>query len=55
MRAYVTNTGDGTVSVIDAEANSLVTTVKVGAAPLGVTVTPNAAAHPWYKIRQIHV
>jgi len=36
-RAYVTNTGDNTVSVIDTTANKALTTIRV-ASPIGVAV-----------------
>jgi YVTN family beta-propeller protein len=41
--AYVTNQGDGTVSVIDTATNppSVVATVTVGSDPVGVGVTPD--------------
>uniref|UniRef100_UPI000A96E89D YncE family protein n=1 Tax=Rhodococcus marinonascens TaxID=38311 RepID=UPI000A96E89D len=42
-RAYVTNVGDGTVSVIDTATNTVVETVPVGAAPQGVAITPDGS------------
>jgi YVTN family beta-propeller protein len=40
--AYVTNEGDGTVSVIDTATNTVVgTPIPVGSAPTGVAVTPD--------------
>jgi YVTN family beta-propeller protein len=38
---YVTNEGDGTVSVIDTASNTVMTTVAVGASTEGVAVTPD--------------
>ncbi len=40
-RAYVTNNGDDTISVIDTSSNTVVATVRVGAGPEGVAVTPD--------------
>ena len=40
-RAYVTNNGDNTVSVIDTATNTVVATVAVGASPSGIDITPN--------------
>jgi YVTN family beta-propeller protein len=42
-RAYVTNFGSNTVSVIDTSTNTVVATVLVGPRSLGVTITPNGA------------
>ncbi len=39
--AYVSNSGDGTVSVIDANPPSVVATVPVGPGPFAVAVTPD--------------
>jgi len=39
-RIYVTNRGDGTVSVINAENNKLINTIKVGKEPIGVEADP---------------
>ena len=39
-KVYVTNSGDGTVSVLDGASNTLVATVTVGTTPLGVAVNP---------------
>ena len=39
---YVTNAGDGTVSVIDAATNTVTATIPVGAYPDGVAVDPAA-------------
>ena len=38
--AYITNTNSNSVSVIDTATNTVVTTVPVGFAPLGVAVNP---------------
>src|SRR5689334_12224813 len=42
-KAYVTNAGDHTVSVIDTASNTVVATVPVGLFPSGIAVTPNGA------------
>src|SRR5207244_13089157 len=39
-RAYVTNSGSNTVSVIDIATNAVVATVPVGLVPAGVAITP---------------
>src|SRR5262249_42188023 len=39
--AYVTNSGSGTVSVIDTATNTVVATVGVGGDPRGVAITPD--------------
>src|SRR5215469_16917540 len=39
--AYVTNSGSGTVSVIDTATNTVVATVPVGSDPNGVAITPD--------------
>jgi YVTN family beta-propeller protein len=39
--AYVTNSGDNTVSVIDTFSNTSVATVGVGRAPVSVAITPD--------------
>ena len=39
--AYVTNSSDGTVSVIDTASNTVVGTIPVGSVPIGVAVTPD--------------
>jgi YVTN family beta-propeller protein len=39
--AYVTNAGDGTVSVISTATNAVVATIPVGNTPHGVAITPN--------------
>jgi YVTN family beta-propeller protein len=39
--ALVTNSGDGTVSVLDTSTNSVLTTIPVGATPDGIAVTPD--------------
>ncbi|MBS0628471.1 MAG: beta-propeller fold lactonase family protein [Verrucomicrobia bacterium] len=39
--AYVTNTSDGTVSVIDTDTNIVVTTIVVGNSPQAVAISPN--------------
>ena len=39
--AYITNSGDRTVSVINTTNNSIVATVPVGSYPIGVAVTPD--------------
>jgi YVTN family beta-propeller protein len=41
LNAYITNSGDNTVSVIDTSTNTVVATVAVGANPRGVAVTPD--------------
>jgi YVTN family beta-propeller protein len=38
--AYISNEGDGTLSVIDIAINAVVATVPVGALPFGVAVNP---------------
>jgi YVTN family beta-propeller protein len=43
-RVYVANTGDGTVSVVDPAARSVLTTIPVGAAPMGVVVIEEPAS-----------
>ncbi len=45
-RAYVANSDDGALSVIDTRLNAVVATVRVGADPVGVAVDP--AAHHAY-------
>src|SRR5262245_48338091 len=42
-KAYVTNFGDNTVSVIDATTNTVTATIPVGSNPAGIAVTPNGA------------
>lgn len=39
--AYVTNNGDGTVSIIDTASNTVVGTITVGSGPFGIDVTPD--------------
>ncbi len=39
--AYVTNSGSGSVSVIDSQTNAVVATVPVGAGPSDVAITPD--------------
>ena len=39
--AYITNSGDNTVSVIDTATNTVTATVPVGTGPYGVAVTPD--------------
>ena len=39
--AYVSNTADGTVSVISLDTYSIITTIQVGAEPRGLATTPN--------------
>jgi YVTN family beta-propeller protein len=39
-RAYVTNTHSYTVSVIDTSSYTVVATVRVGQAPVGLDITP---------------
>jgi YVTN family beta-propeller protein len=39
--AYVTNSGDNTVSVVDTATDSIATNVTAGANPQGITVTPD--------------
>src|SRR5215510_8188845 len=43
-KAYVTNFGDNTVSVIDSTTNTVTATIPVGSNPVGVAVTPNGAS-----------
>jgi YVTN family beta-propeller protein len=38
---YVSNTGDNTVSVIRAQDNTVMATIKVGTRPIGIVVTPD--------------
>lgn len=40
QRAYVTNAGDNTVSIIDTATNTVIATTTVGAEPLGVAADP---------------
>jgi YVTN family beta-propeller protein len=40
-KAYVTNEAEGTVSVINTATNTVIATVEVGIAPLGIAVTPD--------------
>lgn len=42
-RAYVTNPGNDTVSVINTTTNTVTATIEAGANPYGVAVTPNGA------------
>jgi YVTN family beta-propeller protein len=39
-RAYVTNWGSSTVTVIDTATNTVVATIPVGVDPFGVAITP---------------
>src|SRR5229473_2967650 len=39
--AYIVNTGSNSVSVIDTTSNTVVATVRVGALPFGVAITPD--------------
>src|SRR5262245_16410651 len=41
--AYVTNSTDNTVSVIDSSTNTVTATIPVGSTPRGIAVTPNSA------------
>jgi len=41
QQAYITNAGDGTVSVINTATDTVVATVTVGTAPIGVAVSPD--------------
>jgi len=41
--AYVTNLVSNSVSVIDTASNTVISTVTVGEAPLGVAITPDGA------------
>jgi YVTN family beta-propeller protein len=41
IRAYVTNEGSNSVSVIDTATNTVIATVPVGLAPFGVAITPD--------------
>ena len=43
QNAYITNSGDGTVSVIDTASNTVIATSRVGNGPNGVAVTPDGA------------
>ncbi len=40
---YITNSSDGTVSVLDIATNTVTATVPVGADPMGVAVCPDGA------------
>src|SRR5436309_688383 len=40
-RAYVTDEGSHTVSVIDTATNTVVATIPVGVGPVGVAITPD--------------
>jgi len=42
-RVYVVNANDGSVSVIDAESNTVTRSIRVGSEPLGVAVTPDGS------------
>jgi YVTN family beta-propeller protein len=42
-RAYITNSGDGIVSVIDTTNNTVINTIPVGRKPFGVGVTPDGS------------
>jgi YVTN family beta-propeller protein len=39
--AYVTNEGDGTISVIDPKTKKVVDTISVGKSPKAIAITPN--------------
>lgn len=39
-KVYITNSGDSTVSVIDATSNTVTATISVGPAPLGIAINP---------------
>ena len=41
-RVYVTNAGNGTVSIIDTSSNKVVNTIRVGVWPAGITIDPAA-------------
>ena len=41
LYAYVTNGGDGTVSVVDTRANRIVSTIRVGESPHGIRISPD--------------
>jgi YVTN family beta-propeller protein len=41
--AYVTNSADNTVSVIDTASNTVAATIPVGNQPIGVTITPDGS------------
>jgi YVTN family beta-propeller protein len=43
QNAYITNSGDGTVSVIDTTKNTVVNTIKVGKTPVGVAATADGS------------
>src|SRR5690242_7555192 len=42
-RAYVTNSCDNTVAVVDTDTNTIVATVLAGGRPSGVVITPDGA------------
>jgi YVTN family beta-propeller protein len=42
VHAYITNTTDGTVSVVDLSTHAVITTITVGTDPYGVAVTPDS-------------
>ncbi|MFE9889229.1 Ig-like domain repeat protein, partial [Streptomyces scopuliridis] len=41
LRAYVTNSGGNSISVIDTATNTVTATIPVGSTPLGVAITPD--------------
>jgi len=43
LKLYVTNFGSGTVSVIDTATNSVISTIRVGRASLGVSASPDGS------------
>src|SRR5262249_57192675 len=43
QNAYITNSGDNTVSVIDTTNNTVAATITVGNSPFGVAVTPDGS------------
>src|SRR5262249_41811147 len=43
QNAYITNSGDNTVSVIDTTSNTVTATITVGNSPFGVAVTPDGS------------
>lgn len=44
VKAYITNGGTNTVSIIDTDSNTVISTITVGNNPYGVAVTPDASA-----------
>jgi YVTN family beta-propeller protein len=44
QNAYITNNGNGTVSVINTKTNAVTATIPVGIEPVGVAVNPNGSS-----------